>query len=166
MRVLSLQTFNMTKQSFVDYSSSCDFPIENLPYGVFSTKDDVRFMKNFYLNWPHVREWCKDLVNNHVTLRRKHLVLGWLSVILYWIWRKPKMYLKDHCLRRKIMFSNRLMLMLLINVKYNCLMILKYIDLQTTLNDFMALGRPYWKEARQSLQSYLSIENNQHKNEG
>ncbi|XP_011158040.1 fumarylacetoacetase [Solenopsis invicta] len=26
-------------KSFIDYSTSCDFPIENLPYGVFSTKD-------------------------------------------------------------------------------------------------------------------------------
>lgn len=28
-------------KSFVEYSSDCDFPIENLPYGVFSTKNNV-----------------------------------------------------------------------------------------------------------------------------
>lgn len=28
-------------QSFINYTPDCDFPIENLPYGVFSTSDDV-----------------------------------------------------------------------------------------------------------------------------
>lgn len=29
-------------KSFIDVSPESDFPIQNLPYGVFSTADDVR----------------------------------------------------------------------------------------------------------------------------
>lgn len=32
----------MSLRSYIEYSDDCDFPIENLPYGVFSTIDDVR----------------------------------------------------------------------------------------------------------------------------
>ncbi len=32
-------------QSFVNYDSNCEFPIENLPYGIFSTKDNVMKVK-------------------------------------------------------------------------------------------------------------------------
>lgn len=28
-------------QSFVNYGPNCEFPIQNLPYGIFSTKDNV-----------------------------------------------------------------------------------------------------------------------------
>lgn len=31
----------ITMQSFIEYDANSDFPIENLPYGVFSTPSDV-----------------------------------------------------------------------------------------------------------------------------
>lgn len=32
--------------SFVQYDENCDFPIENLPFGIFSTNNDV---SSFYV---------------------------------------------------------------------------------------------------------------------
>lgn len=40
-----LREITVIMKSFVEYSSDCDFPIENLPYGVFSTKNNVSNMK-------------------------------------------------------------------------------------------------------------------------
>lgn len=39
------------KRSFIEYDSECEFPLQNLPWGVFSTADNVserhlRFRKN------------------------------------------------------------------------------------------------------------------------
>lgn len=34
-------------KSFIQYQQYCDFPIENLPYGVFSTNNDVSKMKKY-----------------------------------------------------------------------------------------------------------------------
>ncbi|KAL6955094.1 fumarylacetoacetase [Sarracenia purpurea var. burkii] len=103
----------MSKASFVDYSPECDFPIENLPYGVFSTKDDET---------PRIGVAIGDLI---LDLKKTNGVFE--GPLL-----KPK------------------------------------IDVfkQTTLNDFMALGKPSWTEARQSLQSYLSKANSANRNKG
>jgi hypothetical protein len=33
-------------KSFIAYSETSDFPIENLPYGIFSTAENVRYVTN------------------------------------------------------------------------------------------------------------------------
>lgn len=50
-------------KSFINYSPDCEFPIENLPYGVFTTADNVSFLsKNYffidYFNGGYV-VYCK-----------------------------------------------------------------------------------------------------------
>ena len=38
-------------KSFISYSETSDFPIENLPYGVFSTAENVRLtLKNSHIS--------------------------------------------------------------------------------------------------------------------
>ncbi|XP_065206192.1 fumarylacetoacetase [Planococcus citri] len=103
----------MSKTSFVDYSPDCDFPIENLPYGVFSTKDD---------GTPRIGVAIGDLI---LDLKKSNGVF-----------QGPLLKGKTDVFK------------------------------QTTLNDFMALGKPYWIEARQSLQSYLAKENSSNRNKG
>ena len=35
-----------SEMSFIEYSADCDFPIQNLPYGIFSTAADVSCAPN------------------------------------------------------------------------------------------------------------------------
>lgn len=44
-------------KSFIAYSETSDFPIENLPYGVFSTAGNVRYVTNIVY-----RVKCKNAV--------------------------------------------------------------------------------------------------------
>ena len=46
-RLSSKSFFRITMKSFIEYSAQCEFPIQNLPYGVFSTSDDVS--RDFFL---------------------------------------------------------------------------------------------------------------------
>ncbi|KAG7188769.1 hypothetical protein KM043_008387 [Ampulex compressa] len=93
-------------KSFVNYSPDCDFPIENLPYGVFSTADN-----------PQKR----------IGVAIGEEILD-LSVVAY-LFDGPLLKDKQH------VFGS------------DC------------LNDFMALGRPSWVEARAKLQDLLSVNN-------
>ncbi|XP_059485882.1 fumarylacetoacetase [Neocloeon triangulifer] len=67
---ISAQKSAAKMKSFVSYSSDCEFPIENLPYGVFSTADnstprigvaigdqvlDLSVVKHFF-DGPHLRD--------------------------------------------------------------------------------------------------------------
>ncbi|XP_033625007.1 fumarylacetoacetase-like [Asterias rubens] len=69
----------MTKMSFIKYDQSCDFPIQNLPYGVFSTAEnpqhrigvaigdqvlDLSVVKELF-NGPHLSE-CRDVFDKPV----------------------------------------------------------------------------------------------------
>ncbi|KAI4468116.1 fumarylacetoacetase [Holotrichia oblita] len=50
----------------INYSTSCDFPIENLPYGVFSTKDETTLNKFMSLQskaWKEAREKIQELLS-------------------------------------------------------------------------------------------------------
>ncbi|KAK7582578.1 hypothetical protein V9T40_014023 [Parthenolecanium corni] len=102
----------MPMQSFINYTPDCDFPIENLPYGVFSTSDDET---------PRIGVAIGDLILD--------------------LKKTPNVFMGPLLEKKQNVFK------------------------QTTLNDFMALGKPYWKEARTSLQSYLSAENHKNKDQ-
>ncbi|XP_076285305.1 fumarylacetoacetate hydrolase [Lasioglossum baleicum] len=93
-------------KSFVEYSPDCDFPIENLPYGVFSTANN-----------PQKRIG--------VAIGNQILDLSVISDLF----DGPLLISKQDVFRR------------------DC------------LNDFMALGRPSWLEARAKLQNLLSASN-------
>ncbi|XP_076647822.1 fumarylacetoacetate hydrolase [Halictus rubicundus] len=93
-------------KSFVEYSPECDFPIENLPYGVFSTENN-----------PQKRIG--------VAIGNQILDLSVISDLF----DGPLLKSKQDVFRR------------------DC------------LNDFMALGRPSWLEARAKLQNLLSASN-------
>lgn len=90
-------------KSFVSYSSNCDFPIENLPYGVFSTAD-------------------KPEKRIGVAIGNEILDLSLIANLF----DGPVLKNNQDVFRR------------------DC------------LNDFMALGRPAWLEARSKLQHLLS----------
>lgn len=47
-----------TMKSFISYSSICDFPIENLPYGIFSTKDEVSRIKLHHRSYTNYAKSC------------------------------------------------------------------------------------------------------------
>ncbi|XP_003703207.1 fumarylacetoacetate hydrolase [Megachile rotundata] len=92
--------------SFVEYSANCDFPIENLPYGVFSTANNSR--------------------------KRIGVAIG--DEIL-------DLSLISHLFDGPLLKDNQ------------------DVFRRDCLNDFMALGRPSWLEARNKLQSLLSASN-------
>lgn len=94
-------------KSFVDYSAECEFPIENLPYGVFSTADNPQKRIGVAIG-----DEILDL--NFIA----HLFDGPL------LKHKQNVFQSD------------------------------------CLNDFMALGRAAWREARAELQDLLSANNN------
>lgn len=89
-------------KSFIEYDAACDFPIENLPYGVFSTASDATPRIGVAIGY-HVLD-LKAV---------RHLFVGPL--------------LQD----KQAVFA------------------------EPTLNAFMGLGRPFWAEARQTLQRLL-----------
>ncbi|XP_014220060.1 fumarylacetoacetase [Copidosoma floridanum] len=93
-------------KSFIEYSADCGFPIQNLPYGVFSTakNPDKRI-------GVAIGDQILDLSAT------AHLFTG------------PLLAKKQDVFRR------------------DC------------LNDFMSLGRPSWREARETLQNLLAAEN-------
>ncbi|XP_012251865.2 fumarylacetoacetase [Athalia rosae] len=90
-------------KSFVEYSPSSDFPLENLPYGVFSTSNNPQ--------------------------RRIGVAIG--SEIL-------DLFAIAHLFTGKNLSD---------------------AFRQDSLNEFMALGRPAWVDARARLQDLLSVEN-------
>ncbi|XP_012276420.1 fumarylacetoacetase [Orussus abietinus] len=93
-------------KSFVSYSADCDFPIENLPFGVFSTNDNpekrigVAIGNEIFDLKSGAHFFTGPILNEHQDVFRK-----------------------------------------------DC------------LNDFMALGRPAWVEARITLQHLLAADN-------
>ncbi|XP_066588709.1 fumarylacetoacetase [Prorops nasuta] len=91
---------------FIDYLADSDFPIENLPYGVFSTVDDTS---------KRIGVAIGDQILNLNAI--SHLFDGPLL-------KNKQNVFKTDC-----------------------------------LNDFMALGRPAWIEARLKIQSLLSATN-------
>ncbi|KAK0163062.1 hypothetical protein PV327_006773 [Microctonus hyperodae] len=91
-------------KSFINYSPDCEFPIENLPYGVFTTADNVQ---------KHIGVAIGDEILDLFII--SHLFNG------------PLLSEKQNVFR------------------------------QEYLNDFMALGRKFWIEARSTLQNLLSI---------
>lgn len=61
-------------KSFIEYSSQCEFPIQNLPYGIFSTTENVskskcftkfRFLKlfSFYFFFYKSTRLCQNITN-------------------------------------------------------------------------------------------------------
>ncbi|XP_067003237.1 fumarylacetoacetase [Anabrus simplex] len=92
-------------KSFVSYPEDSDFPIENLPYGVFSTEEDET---------PRIGVAIGDQILD-------------LKVVSH-LFRGPELQDKQHVFH------------------------------ETTLNSFMALGRPAWLEARRTLQALLSVD--------
>ncbi|XP_033232063.1 fumarylacetoacetase-like [Belonocnema kinseyi] len=93
-------------KSFIEYSPDCEFPVENLPYGVFSTEDCLQ--------------------------KRIGVAIGDQILDLYAVAN----YFTGPLLEKK-----------------------QNVFRQNSLNDFMALGRPSWIEARKTLQRLLSAEN-------
>ncbi|KAJ3647318.1 hypothetical protein Zmor_019202 [Zophobas morio] len=91
---------------FIRYEKYCDFPIENLPYGVFSTKDDLTHRVGVAIG-----DQILDLK------QIAHLFTG------------PE--LKNH----------------------------QDVFKEPTLNKFMSLSKPAWKEARETIQNLLSTDN-------
>lgn len=91
--------------SFVEVPANCHFPIQNLPYGVFSTRNESR---------PRIGV----AIGNHILDLSKvaHLFTG------------PHLSANQDVLQSE------------------------------TLNKFMSLGRPAWKEARETLQLILSAD--------
>lgn len=99
-----------TLRSFIDVPPDSHFPIQNLPYGVFSTPG----------NPPRLGVRIGDLVLDLAAVSRAGLFTGpYLS--------------STHSATDA--FSD------------------------TTLNEFMALGRPAWREARATLQELLGADN-------
>nr|CAI5852779.1 unnamed protein product [Callosobruchus analis] len=90
---------------FLKYSKYCDFPIQNLPYGVFSTKEKE----------PRIGVAIGDSILDLYEIA--HLFNG------------------AHMKQQQHVFK------------------------QSTLNAFMALTPHHWKEARDTIQSLLSVEN-------
>ncbi|KAF7283964.1 fumarylacetoacetate hydrolase [Rhynchophorus ferrugineus] len=88
---------------FIKYPKYCDFPIENLPYGVFSTVNDPV---------PKIGVAIGDQILN-------------LNVIAH-LFQGPQLRDKQHVFQ------------------------------EGTLNSFMGLGLPAWKEARETIQKLLS----------
>ncbi|KAF7993379.1 hypothetical protein HCN44_007882 [Aphidius gifuensis] len=93
-------------ESFIKYSPDCQFPIENLPYGVFSTRNNPE---------------------KHIGVAIGYKILD-LHVISN-LFTGPLLSMKQDVFR------------------------------QDCLNNFMALGRPAWIEARQMIQNLLSPTN-------
>ncbi|XP_019869350.1 fumarylacetoacetase [Aethina tumida] len=93
-------------KSFIQYQQYCDFPIENLPYGVFSTNNDPSQRIGVAIG-----DQILDLS------KISHLFTG------------PE--LKDN----------------------------QNVFKEQTLNEFMKLDEKAWREARNTLQNLLSIEN-------
>ncbi|XP_034941963.1 fumarylacetoacetase [Chelonus insularis] len=93
-------------KSFINYSPDCEFPIENLPYGIFSTPNNPQ---------------------RHIGVAIGEQILD-LFVISH-LFTGPLLSGKQDVLR------------------------------QDCMNDFMSLGRPCWIEARNTIQSLLSIDN-------
>ncbi|XP_071498733.1 fumarylacetoacetase-like [Diadema antillarum] len=91
--------------SFIQYGADCQFPIQNLPYGVFSTAANAK---------PRIGVAIGDQILD-------------LSVI-------------------KDLFSGPIL--------SEC----NEVFTEESLNSFMALGRPAWKEARATLQRLLSAD--------
>ncbi|KXS18113.1 Fumarylacetoacetase [Gonapodya prolifera JEL478] len=96
-------------KSFISYPETHEFPIQNLPFGIFSTKNDAA---------PRAGTRIGDFVVDIKAVAQAGLFDG------------PLLGGKA-----KEVFS------------------------KPTLNDFMALGRPSWREARAKLQSLLSDSN-------
>ncbi|CAH0551577.1 unnamed protein product [Brassicogethes aeneus] len=93
-------------KSYIPYSKYCDFPIENLPYGVFSTnKTPIH----------HIGVAIGDQILDLHEIA--HLFAG------------PELINHQHVFK------------------------------DSTLNSFMGLSQKAWKEARETLQSLLSVEN-------
>ncbi|KAH0553701.1 fumarylacetoacetase [Cotesia glomerata] len=90
-------------KSFINYSRDCEFPIENLPYGVFTTSNQTQ---------KHIGVAIGDQILDLFII--SHLFTG------------PLLSGKQDVFR------------------------------QDCLNDFMALGRPAWLEARSTIQKLLS----------
>ncbi|XP_071507873.1 fumarylacetoacetase-like [Diadema antillarum] len=91
--------------SFIQYGADCQFPIQNLPYGVFSTAANAK---------PRIGVAIGDQILD-------------LSII-------------------KDLFSGPIL--------SEC----NEVFTEESLNSFMALGRPAWKEARATLQRLLSAD--------
>ncbi|KAG8235830.1 hypothetical protein J437_LFUL016091 [Ladona fulva] len=96
---------HLEMESFIAYPPNCDFPLENLPYGVFST-----------VNNPQHR----------IGVAVGDLVLD-LSAISQ-LFNGPLLKNKQHVFN------------------------------EPTLNAFMSLGRPFWLEARATLQRILAAD--------
>ncbi|XP_030764907.1 fumarylacetoacetase [Sitophilus oryzae] len=90
-------------KSFIKYPKYSDFPIENLPYGVFSIESDTV---------PKIGVAIGDLILNLNEI--SHLFQG------------PQLKKKQ------------------------------YVFKESSLNAFMGLGQPAWKEARETIQKLLS----------
>ncbi|EFA06443.1 fumarylacetoacetase [Tribolium castaneum] len=91
---------------FIRYEKYCDFPIENLPYGVFSTKDDPTHRIGVAIG------------DQILDLRQiSHLFVG------------PELKNNQDVFKQK------------------------------TLNKFMGLTKKAWKEARDTIQNLLSVDN-------
>ncbi|XP_043287790.1 fumarylacetoacetase [Venturia canescens] len=93
-------------KSFIEYPVDADFPIENLPYGVFSTAENSK--------------------------KRIGVAIGDQILDLFAI---------AHLFTGPLLASNQ------------------NVFAEETLNDFMALGRDAWKEARSTIQNLLSVDN-------
>lgn len=98
------------QMSFIEYQASTDFPIQNIPFGIISTKND------------HTPRPATAIGNFAVDLKTLANAGAFKGPIL-----------SHHAVR---VFS------------------------QETLNQFMALGRSAWKEARATLQDLLSKDGN------
>lgn len=92
-------------QSFVQYSPNTEFPIQNLPYGIFSTSDNVKQVPKYI--FPHI---FKRLKNNKINVGRYSPSQGQESQLerKCWICKKSKHFLLDRCFPRTRMFLIRL----------------------------------------------------------
>ncbi|KAJ3410298.1 hypothetical protein HDV05_003954 [Chytridiales sp. JEL 0842] len=115
--------------SFVTVPADSDFPIENIPFGVISTQDDVSLVNVLRLYAAIVK--TKSGLDSQPT-------------------RRPATAIGDHALDLRSIAQAGL---------FNG-PILKSIAAdvfsQPTLNKFMSLGRPAWREARATIQTLLS----------
>lgn len=61
--------------SFVHVPAGSDFPLENLPYGIFSTKSNVSYLQSIKINNFHMKQI------SHVRLMNSFffIIFGWYN---------------------------------------------------------------------------------------
>ncbi|XP_048649418.1 fumarylacetoacetase isoform X1 [Marmota marmota marmota] len=132
--------------SFIPVAEDCDFPIHNLPYGVFSTQDNMK-----KLRLGEAKNHASDLIVSR----------GRFGIGLH-ICQPPNFIVSLPLMQPRqrigVAIGNQILDLSVIKHLFTGPVLSKHQDVfdEPTLNSFMGLGQAAWKEARAFLQNLLS----------